>query len=37
MAEAIREYEGGVVIISHNAQFVDQVSLGLCALLGFGL
>merc|ERR1712139_750573 len=25
MAEAIREYEGGVVIISHNAQFVDQV------------
>ena len=25
MAEAINEYEGGVVIISHNAQFVDQV------------
>jgi len=25
MAEAIREYAGGVVIISHNAQFVDQV------------
>merc|ERR1712019_101923 len=25
MAEAIRQYEGGVVIISHNAQFVDQV------------
>ena len=25
MAEAIRGYEGGVVIISHNAQFVDQV------------
>jgi len=25
MAEAIHEYEGGVVIISHNAQFVDQV------------
>merc|ERR1712061_32540 len=25
MAEAIRAYEGGVVIISHNAQFVDQV------------
>merc|ERR1711907_48796 len=25
MAEAIREFEGGVVIISHNAQFVDQV------------
>lgn len=25
MAQAIREYEGGVVIISHNAQFVDQV------------
>ena len=25
MAEAIREYDGGVVIISHNAQFVDQV------------
>ena len=25
MAEAINGYEGGVVIISHNAQFVDQV------------
>uniref|UniRef100_A0A7S3I8I3 ABC transporter domain-containing protein n=2 Tax=Choreotrichia TaxID=141411 RepID=A0A7S3I8I3_9SPIT len=25
MAQAIHEYEGGVVIISHNAQFVDQV------------
>ena len=25
MAEAINLYEGGVVIISHNAQFVDQV------------
>jgi len=25
MAEAINAYEGGVVIISHNAQFVDQV------------
>uniref|UniRef100_A0A3B4WL85 ABC transporter domain-containing protein n=1 Tax=Seriola lalandi dorsalis TaxID=1841481 RepID=A0A3B4WL85_SERLL len=25
LAEAIREYDGGVVIISHNAQFVDQV------------
>jgi len=25
MADAIRGYEGGVVIISHNAQFVDQV------------
>ena len=25
MAEAIDSYEGGVVIISHNAQFVDQV------------
>jgi len=25
MAEAINKYEGGVVIISHNAQFVDQV------------
>merc|ERR1719359_2665074 len=25
MAQAINEYEGGVVIISHNAQFVDQV------------
>jgi len=25
MAEAINQYEGGVVIISHNAQFVDQV------------
>jgi len=25
MATAIDEYEGGVVIISHNAQFVDQV------------
>jgi len=25
MAEAIRGYDGGVVIISHNAQFVDQV------------
>merc|ERR1719240_203314 len=25
MAEAINEYDGGVVIISHNAQFVDQV------------
>jgi len=25
MAEAINIYEGGVVIISHNAQFVDQV------------
>ena len=25
MAEAINEYAGGVVIISHNAQFVDQV------------
>jgi len=25
MAEAIHEYDGGVVIISHNAQFVDQV------------
>merc|ERR1719305_1576135 len=25
MAEAIDAYEGGVVIISHNAQFVDQV------------
>lgn len=30
MAEAIDAYEGGVVIISHNAQFVDQVNnLGL--------
>lgn len=26
MAEAIDAYEGGVVIISHNAQFVDQVN-----------
>merc|ERR1712019_313804 len=25
LAEAIDAYEGGVVIISHNAQFVDQV------------
>jgi elongation factor 3 len=25
MAQAIKEYDGGVVIISHNAQFVDQV------------
>ena len=25
MAEAINAYEGGIVIISHNAQFVDQV------------
>jgi len=25
MAEAINKYEGGIVIISHNAQFVDQV------------
>ena len=25
MAEAIDKYEGGVVIISHNAQFVDKV------------
>jgi len=25
MAEAIDSYDGGVVIISHNAQFVDQV------------
>jgi len=25
LAEAIRQYDGGVVIISHNAQFVDQV------------
>jgi len=25
MADAIRGYDGGVVIISHNAQFVDQV------------
>merc|ERR1712159_665905 len=25
MAEAINQYEGGVVIISHNAQFVDQL------------
>ena len=25
MAEAINSYEGGIVIISHNAQFVDQV------------
>ena len=25
MAEAINGYDGGVVIISHNAQFVDQV------------
>jgi len=25
MAEAINEYAGGIVIISHNAQFVDQV------------
>ena len=25
LADAIRAYEGGVVIISHNAQFVDQV------------
>lgn len=25
MAEAIDTYDGGVVIISHNAQFVDQV------------
>ena len=25
LADAIREFEGGVVIISHNAQFVDQV------------
>jgi len=25
MAEAINQYQGGVVIISHNAQFVDQV------------
>merc|ERR1711935_847633 len=25
MAEAIRGYDGGIVIISHNAQFVDQV------------
>jgi len=25
MAEAINQYEGGIVIISHNAQFVDQV------------
>merc|ERR1712226_405020 len=25
LAEAIRGYDGGVVIISHNAQFVDQV------------
>jgi len=25
MAEAINGYEGGIVIISHNAQFVDQV------------
>jgi len=25
MAQAINEYDGGVVIISHNAQFVDQV------------
>jgi len=25
LAEAIRAYDGGVVIISHNAQFVDQV------------
>eukprot|EP00308_Calcidiscus_leptoporus_P000304 CAMPEP_0119356314 /NCGR_PEP_ID=MMETSP1334-20130426/4947_1 /TAXON_ID=127549 /ORGANISM="Calcidiscus leptoporus, Strain RCC1130" /LENGTH=1043 /DNA_ID=CAMNT_0007370327 /DNA_START=62 /DNA_END=3193 /DNA_ORIENTATION=+ len=25
MAEAINAYDGGIVIISHNAQFVDQV------------